>query len=78
MRLVKVPEPPYFHARCLTCQQPILNGDKVADLDGKAFEAYYHNQTSCLSKGGQVTKMTITIKPLADQISAVAQTVRMP
>lgn len=46
-----VPEPPYFNARCVTCQQPILSGDKIADLDGKPFQAYYHNHPSCLPKG---------------------------
>jgi len=54
MRLVKVPEPSYFHARCVVCQQPILSGDKVADLDGKAYESYYHNHPRCLPKGAIV------------------------
>ena len=51
MRLQRVTEPPYFFARCVTCQQPIVGGDKIADLDGPAFETYYHDHPSCLPKG---------------------------
>lgn len=43
MRLVTVPEPPGFVATCLTCGKVIpANAPKVADLDGEAFKAYYH------------------------------------
>jgi hypothetical protein len=52
MRLVTVPEPPGygFVARCLTCKRWIPAGTtKIADLDGKAYEAYYH--TTCVPEG---------------------------
>ena len=63
MRLQLGPEPPYFHARCVLCQQSILSGHKYADLDGKAFKAYYHKD--CVDSDTKTTEgdtMTITIK----------------
>ena len=49
MRLQIVKEPPGFATQCIACHQMIPAGTtKIADLDGPAFQAYYH--TTCAPK----------------------------